>query len=76
MTVRATSIDALEIGPFRFTGAPAHLNPGMRDEVAVECPVHVGRQRQAIARIVVTRFAEGMNVRRLDHRSPVRQHEP
>jgi aspartyl protease family protein len=32
VTVRATRIDALDIGPFRFAGAPAHLNPGMRDD--------------------------------------------
>ena len=32
VTVRATKIDALEIGPFRFAGAPAHLNPGMGDD--------------------------------------------
>ena len=32
VTVRATRIAALDIGPFRFVGAPAHLNPGMRDD--------------------------------------------
>ncbi len=32
VVVRGTRIDALDMGPFRFTGAPAHLNPGMRDD--------------------------------------------
>lgn len=30
--VHATTIASLDIGPFRFAGAPAHLNPGMRDD--------------------------------------------
>jgi len=32
VVVRGTRIDALDMGPFRFAGAPAHLNPGMRDD--------------------------------------------
>ena len=28
-----TKINALDIGPFRFMGAPATLNPGVRDDV-------------------------------------------
>ncbi len=33
-----------------------------RDQVPVHRPVHVGRQRQAVARIVVTGCAEGVDV--------------
>lgn len=32
VVVRGTRIEALDMGPFRFAGAPAHLNPGMRDD--------------------------------------------
>ncbi len=32
VVVRATRIDVLDIGPFRFARAPAFLNPGMRDD--------------------------------------------
>ncbi len=31
VTVRATTIDELRLGPFRVTGVRGHLNPGMRD---------------------------------------------
>lgn len=32
VTVRATRIDALVLGPFRIQQVAAHLNPGMRDD--------------------------------------------
>ena len=36
-----------------------------RDQVLVEGPVDVGRQRQAVARVVIAGFAEGVDVRGL-----------
>ena len=35
MTAHATKTDALEIGPFRCAGAPAHLSRGRRDDDAL-----------------------------------------
>lgn len=32
VTVRATTIDDLRLGPFRVSGVRGHLNPGMRDD--------------------------------------------
>lgn len=32
VTVRATVIDELALGPFRVSGVRSHLNPGMRDD--------------------------------------------
>lgn len=46
------------------------------NEVVIHRPVHVRRERQAIAGIIVLGFAERVDVGRLDHRRSVRQHQP
>ena len=44
------------------TDMPAQVR-ARRDEVFIHCPMKIWRQRQTIARIVVTRLTEWMNMR-------------
>jgi hypothetical protein len=46
---------------------PAQVGAG-RDQVAVHRPVHVGGERDAVARVVVAGLGEGVEVRGLHHR--------
>jgi aspartyl protease family protein len=44
VTVRATVIDELGLGPFRVAGVRGHLNPGMRNDDQILLGMSVLRQ--------------------------------